>query len=184
MKITLGPKNCLYPLPTTIVGAMVNGKPNYLAIAHVGIVGGNISVSMNKRHYTNAGIKENGTFSVNIPSWEIIENADYCGIASGKDIDKAKLFETFYGSLRTAPMIKECVINMECRLSRTIDFPQNDVFVGEIVETFCDDSCLSDGIVDFEKVHPILFVMSDRSYFKLGERSAKAWEIGKRQGEK
>ena len=69
MKVNLGVKNCLYPLPTTIVGATVKGKPNFLAIAHVGVIAGiNVPVSMNKRHYTNAGINENGTFSVNIPS--------------------------------------------------------------------------------------------------------------------
>ena len=69
MKINLGVKNCLYPLSTTIVGAMVNGKPNFLTIAHVGIMTGiNISINMNKQHYTNAGIKGNGTFPVNIPS--------------------------------------------------------------------------------------------------------------------
>jgi len=78
MKISLGAKNCLYPLPTTIVGATVNGKPNFLAIAHVGIMAGiDVSISMNKRHYTNAGIKENGTFSVNIPSWDMVEETDY-----------------------------------------------------------------------------------------------------------
>ena len=56
MKGNLGVKNCLYPLPTTIARAMVNRKPNFLAIAHVGVMAGiNVSVSINKRHCTNAG---------------------------------------------------------------------------------------------------------------------------------
>ena len=69
MKIELGAKNCLYPLPTVLVGALVNGKPNYITIAHVGIMDlESVSLSMNKRHYTNSGIKTNKTFSINIPS--------------------------------------------------------------------------------------------------------------------
>lgn len=180
MKIKLGAKNCLYPMPTTLAGANVNGKPNYITIAHVGIMDfGSISLSMNKVHYTNAGIKENGTFSVNIPSVEMVKETDYCGLVSGKNVEKSPLFENFYGKLGTAPMIKECPINMECRLIQIVDFPKYDVFVGEIIETYCDEQYLADGVVNFAKVQPILFVMNDRSYWKLGERFAKAWSIGK-----
>lgn len=180
MKVSLGAVNCLYPMPTTLVGANVNGKPNYIAIAHVGIMDlDSISLSMAKIHYTNAGIKENETFSVNIPSVEMVQETDYCGLVSGRKVDKGALFETFYGKLKTAPMIKGCPVNMECRLIRTIDFPRHDLFVGEIVETYCDERCLKDGVVDFSKVNPILFVMNDKSYWRLGERFAKAWSIGK-----
>lgn len=78
MKTEVGAKNCLYPLPTTLVGALVDGKPNYVTIAHVGIMDpGSVSLGMNKVHYTNAGVKENGTFSVNIPSAKIVKETDY-----------------------------------------------------------------------------------------------------------
>ena len=180
MKTKLGAKNCLYPMPTTLVGATVMGKPTFITIAHVGIMDlGSVSLGMNKIHYTNAGIKENGTFSVNIPSIEMVKETDYCGLVSGKNVDKGELFEVFYGELKTAPMIAECPINMECRLIQTVDFPRHDIFVGEIVETYCDESCLTDGVVDFSKVEPILFVMNDKSYWKLGERLARAWHVGK-----
>ena len=179
MKAKLGAKNCLYPLPTTLVGANVDGKPNYITMAHVGIMDpGSISLGMHKSHHTNGGIKANKTFSVNIPSVEMVKETDYCGIVSGKKIDKAKLFETFYGKLETAPMIRPCPLNMECRLIQTVDFPNHDVFVGEVVETYCDEEVLTDGIVDFAKIQPILFVVNDRSYWKLGERFAKAWNVG------
>ncbi len=55
----------------------------------------------------------------------------------------------------------------------------SDLFIGQVVETYGDDSRLTDGIVDFSKVHPILFVMNDRGYYRLGEHAARAWEIGK-----
>src|SRR5512137_264508 len=100
MKAKLGAKNCLYPLPTVLVGANVGGKPNYVTIAHVGIMDpGSVSLGMNKAHYTNAGIKKNGTFSVNIPDESLVVKADYCGLVSGKKADKGALFKTFYGKL-------------------------------------------------------------------------------------
>jgi flavin reductase (DIM6/NTAB) family NADH-FMN oxidoreductase RutF len=185
MKTQIGARNCLYPLPTTLIGATVNGKPNYITIAHVGIMDHqSISLSMAKTHHTNAGIKEHGTFSVNIPSVGLVEKTDYCGLVSGKYTDKSRLFKTFYGKLKTAPMIEECPINMECKLAKTIDFPNHDVFVGEIVTTYCNNDLLKDGVPDISKLEPILFVMNDRSYWKLGERLADAWQVGKRQEHK
>jgi flavin reductase (DIM6/NTAB) family NADH-FMN oxidoreductase RutF len=181
MRIKLGPKNCLYPLPTTLIGAIANGKPNFLAIAHVGIMDlGSVSLGMAKTHYTNKGIKENKTFSINIPSENMVEKTDYCGLVSGRDVNKGALFETFYGKLKTAPMIDECPINMECELIKTVDFPDHDIFIGRIVETYCDDKVLENGVIDFSKVKPILFVMNDRSYWKLGGKLARAWNVGKK----
>jgi flavin reductase (DIM6/NTAB) family NADH-FMN oxidoreductase RutF len=181
LKIDIGSKNCLYPLPTTLVGANVKGQPTYITIAHVGIMDlGSISLGISKTHYTNSGIKENRTFSVNIPSVEMIQKTDYCGLVSGRDVNKASLFETFYGLLKTAPMIKECPINMECELFKIVDFPNHDVFIGKIVKTYCDDTVLEEGVVNFAKVEPILFVMNDGSYWNLGKRLAKAWNEGKK----
>jgi flavin reductase (DIM6/NTAB) family NADH-FMN oxidoreductase RutF len=180
MKVSLGATNSLYPLPTTIVGATVNGKPNYITIAHVGVMAiGHISVSMNRRHYTNAGIVEHGTFSVNIPPVEMVQETDYFGLVSGADVDKGAMVETFYGELGNAPMIAACPINIECRVVRTVDFPKHDVFIGAVANTYCDEACLTEGVVDFAKVMPILFVMNDRSYWQIGAQFAKAWEVGK-----
>ncbi len=178
MKISRGTQNCLYPMPLVLIGANINGKPNYIAIAHVGIMDFfTISVSIGKTYYTNTGIRENNTFSVNIPSVEMLREVEYCGVTSGKTTDKAKLFENFYGKLQTAPMIKECPINTECRLVETIDFPNHNIFVGEIAETYYDEQYMTNGVLDFSKIQPILFIMNDLSYWKLGERLAKAWNV-------
>jgi flavin reductase (DIM6/NTAB) family NADH-FMN oxidoreductase RutF len=180
MKKKLGALNCLYPMPVTLVGANVRGKPNYITMAHVGIMTRNvISLGMGKVHYTNAGIKENGTFSVNIPSEEMVKETDYCGIVTGKNTDKAALFDNFYGELKTAPMISACPINMECKLVETVDFPTHDVFVGEIVATYCDEEILTEEMVDHSRVRPMLFDMNSKSYWRLGQRFAKCWNIGK-----
>jgi flavin reductase (DIM6/NTAB) family NADH-FMN oxidoreductase RutF len=180
LKISLGARNCLYPIPTTLAGANVAGKATFITIAHVGILDyTTISLGINKAHYTNAGIRENGAFSVNIPSEAMLKVTDYCGLVSGRKVDKGALFTVFYGSLGTAPLIEECPVNMECRLVHVVDRPNHDVFIGEIVETHCDEAVLTDGVVDFAKVQPFLFAMNDKSYWRLGERLARAWSVGK-----
>jgi flavin reductase (DIM6/NTAB) family NADH-FMN oxidoreductase RutF len=68
---------------------------------------------------------------------------------------------------------------MECKLVRTVDLPKHDVFFGEIVTTYCDNTLMKDNVIEIGKVNPILFVMNDRSYWKLGEKLADAWKIGK-----
>jgi flavin reductase (DIM6/NTAB) family NADH-FMN oxidoreductase RutF len=86
-------------MPTTLVGALVNGKPNYSTIAHVGILDpGTVSLGMIKVHHSNAGIKENGTFSVNIPSAKLVRETDYCGLVSGKSLDKVRFSGRFMGN--------------------------------------------------------------------------------------
>jgi flavin reductase (DIM6/NTAB) family NADH-FMN oxidoreductase RutF len=180
----LGVVNALYPMPTTLVGATVAGRPNFITIAHVGIMNHGkpqfISLGMAKVHYTNAGIKENKTFSVCIPSEDLMVKTDYCGITTGKTTDKAALFELFYGELKTAPMILACPVCMECRLERIVDFPTHDVFVGEIVETYARESVLGkDGGVDIAKLKPLLFDMSSKKYWSLGKALGNCWNAGK-----
>jgi flavin reductase (DIM6/NTAB) family NADH-FMN oxidoreductase RutF len=169
MKKKLDGINVLYPTPTTIVGAMVNGKPNFLTIAHIGIVNHAkpflISLSLGKAHYTNAGIKENKALSVNIPSEELVVETDYVGIVSGKKTDKSGVFDIFYGELEIAPMIRTCPLNMEYKLYDTYDTPTHDLFIGEIVQTYADEAVLSDGKVDITRVRPLLF---DMSSIKIG----------------
>ncbi len=188
MKKTLDGINVLYPTPTTIVGAIVDGKPNFITIAHIGIVNHAkpylISLSMAKPHYSNIGIKENKAFSVNIPSENLVVETDYVGLVSGKKTDKANVFEVFYGSLEQAPMITACPINMECTLYDTYDTPTHDLFIGEIVETYADESVLKDGKVDLSRVKPLLFDMSSIQYWSIGNPLAKCWNVGKKMKQK
>ena len=183
MKIKLGGINVLYPTPTVLVGAIVEGKPNFLTIAHIGIVNHAkpflISMSLGKVHFTNAGIKENEAFSVNLPSENLVVKTDYVGMVSGKKTDKSGVFEIFYGELAKAPMIEDCSLNMECKLYDVYDTPTHDLFIGEIVETYAEESILSEGKVDIAKVKPLLFDMSSIKYWSLGESIADCWNVGK-----
>ena len=174
MKVELGPKSYLYPAIVVVVGTHVSGKPNYAPVAHTGLLGNRISIFIEKKNHTYQGIQENRTFSINIPSSDQLVLVDYCGLVSGREVDKSALFTTFYGELKTAPMIEECPINTECRVESMVEFETwGDGFVVEIVATYCDDSVLTEGKVDLRKVDPYFISARDLYYYGLGERIAR-----------
>ncbi len=182
-KISLGSVIPAYPMPVSLVGAHVDGKPNFLAVAWFTMAGykpPRIAICLGKGHYTNPGIKENRTFSVCLPSEDMVEKTDYCGIVSGKKTDKSEVFDLFYGDLKTAPMIKDCPLCAECVLAEIIEGGLNEIFVGEIKGTYTEDRYLTDGKPDFRKMKPLILSQPDTSYWSLGEEVAKAWNIGKR----
>jgi flavin reductase (DIM6/NTAB) family NADH-FMN oxidoreductase RutF len=181
-KIDLGAKVAPYPMPVIVVGANVKGKANFLAAAwfmSAGISPPKVAIALNKAHYTNRGIKENKTFSVNIPSEDMMKATDYCGLISGLKADKSGVFAVFYGNLKTAPMIAECPVNLECRLDKVIDNGSHEMFIGDIVSTFTEEKYLTTGTVDIKKVNPFMLSLNHRIYYALGEQKGKAWEAGK-----
>lgn len=179
----IGAVNALYPMPTILVGATVNGKPNFLTVAHVGILNHGtpqyLSIGLGKMHYSNAGINQNRTFSICMPSEELMVETDYCGLKTGKKVDKAALFDLFYGELKTAPMIRQCPVNMELRLHDVLDFDTHDIFIGELVQTYADDKVLTNGKIDVAKLRPLLFDMASVKYWRLGEAVGNCWNVGK-----
>jgi len=184
MKRNLGPVNALYPSLTTIVGAVVNGRPNFLAVAHVGIMNHGqpqyVSFGLNKKHHTNRGIAEHGEFSVCIPGEGLVVETDYVGLVSGRNTDKSQVFELFQGELAHAPLILDCPVCMECRLARVVEFATHDVFIGEIIATHADEAVLrEDGVIDIAKVRPLLFDMASVKYWSLGTELASCWSAGK-----
>jgi flavin reductase (DIM6/NTAB) family NADH-FMN oxidoreductase RutF len=182
-KIPLGAKTFLYPMPVALIGAMVNNKPNYMPVAWCTIVEDNpplILAVLDKNHYTAAGIRKNKCFSVNIPGANIITAVDYCGIYSGKKRDKSSVFTSFFGKLKTVPMVKECPLNLECTLFKTLSLGLDvNIFVGEIVETYCNKTCLTKGIPDVAKMKTFVYTTKDRQYRAIGKIFAKAWSVGK-----
>ena len=180
MKEKLGATNALYPLVTAIVGATVDGKPDFATIAHVGIAHlKGITLGMGKIHLTNEGIKANRTFSVNLPSEDMMVVTDHIGMVSGRSEDKSGIFDLFYGELDTAPMIEQCKVTMELKLIEHVETPTHDLFVGEVVGTYADLGVLTNGIIDIAKLKPLLFDMSSKKYWSLGKPLAKCWSVGK-----
>ena len=179
----LGPVNALYPMPTTLVGTVINHKINFLAVAHVGILNHGepqyLSIGLSKAHYSNQGIITNKSFSICLPNRQIMAQTDYCGIVTGKNTDKSKVFDTFFGEVPGAPMISECPVNMELKLHEVLDFNTHDIFIGELVQTYADPSVLTNGKIDMAKLDPLLFDMASKKYWAIGQAVGDCWREGK-----
>ncbi|HJD34337.1 MAG TPA: flavin reductase family protein, partial [Candidatus Mediterraneibacter tabaqchaliae] len=107
MKKNIGKSLALYPTPLVVVGTMVHGKPNYVLVGHVGIIGHDrIMVSLAKPHYTNQGIKETKALTVNIVDEAMLKKADRTGCVSGNKVDKSEMFR-FHTEGTGAPVIDE-----------------------------------------------------------------------------
>jgi flavin reductase (DIM6/NTAB) family NADH-FMN oxidoreductase RutF len=182
-KINLGSTIPAYPMPVSLVGAYVDGKPNFMAVAWFTMASykpPRIAITLGKGHYTNPGIRENKTFSLCLPSEDMVEITDYCGIVSGKKTDKSEIFDLFYGELKTAPLIRDCPLCIECKLVEIVESGLNEIFIGEIMGIYTEERFLTDGKLDFKKMQPLILSQPDTSYWRLGGQVGKAWNIGKR----
>lgn len=183
-KKQFSPKPYFYPKPAVLVGAMVRGRPNFLVIANCGIAAWEpptIFISSSRNHYTNLGIRKHQVFSVNIPSAKLASAVDYCGIYSGRRVDKSRVFEVFFGELKDAPLIRECPVNYECRVTRTWRWATEEVFCGEIVAIHVDERCLTAGRPDIRKINPLIYSTSDKKYYRLGAEIGRAYQLGKKK---
>ena len=184
-KIVVGPQTLIYPMPTLLVGANIDDKPNFMTVAWGGIANGEppmISAAIRHTRHTLKGIRQNEAFSVNIPSADMVREADYCGITSGAKVDKVEAcqFEVFYGKLGNAPLIEQCPVNLGCKVIHILDLGSHALVIGRIEETHVSESCLTDGKPDVSKIRPITYVMSPATrYQALGEVLAKAFSVGK-----
>ncbi len=184
-KILMGPETLIYPQPALLIGANVNGKPNFLTVAWSGIANGEppmISIAIRHNRYTLGGIRQNMTFSVNVPSTDMVRETDYCGIVSGSEVDKVEVcrFKVFYGKLRSAPLIEQCPVNLECKVIHSLDLGSHLLVVGRIEETHVSESCLTDGKPDIDKINPFSYITDpDSQYQAVGEVIGKAYSIGK-----
>ena len=181
MKKNIGSVIGLYPTPTTIVGTVIGDKVTWINIAHIGIIGlDSIMLSMRKSHYSNEGIKKNKTVSVNLVSEDMLIEADYVGIVSGKSVDKSQVFKYHMGELKNAPIIDKSPLAMECEVVDIYDTKDYDNFILKVIHTHVEEDMLDEsGNINYEKVRPILFEMPTRSYLKTGDVVAKCWNIGK-----
>ena len=184
-KISMGPKPWIYPMPALLVGANVDGKPNFMAVGWGSIANREppmISVALRHARYTLIGIRQNLTFSVNIPSTDMVRETDYCGLISGSDANKVEVcqFKVFYGKLDNTPLIEQCPINLECKVVHILDLGTHSLIVGRIEETHVSESCLTDGKPDVSKIKPLTYITAPAErYQALGEIIAKAFSIGK-----
>lgn len=184
MKVRFEQKNlfCL-PWTQTILGTHLNGKVNFMALDWLTRVNVNPAmqgICVNKNHASHEAILATGEYSVNVPSVAMMEATDYVGLVSGKRVDKSDLFRVFYGELTAAPMIADCPITMECKVSQPVDLPTHTFFIAEIVNIYTEERFMTDKQLDMKKINPFLLTMPDNTYWSLGERIGKAWNAGKK----
>lgn len=189
MKVKLGPQRLIAPFPSVLLvtGNMVDA--NIVTIAWISMLTGNpptLGVSVGSRGYSGEQIKKNKNFSVNIASVETMDEADFCGITSGRDTDKFDVskFTKIPSSFIDSPIIKECPINVECKLVKANMVGSTNHFIGEILETHIDSDKINDpedkGSAIVEAINPLIYFSGVREYRKIGEKIGDAYKTGKK----
>ena len=179
-KKNIGSKLALYPMPVTVVGAEVNGKVNWLLVAHVGIIGHDrILVSMSDKHYTNQGIIESKKLSVNLVDRKMLPKADYVGSVSGANTDKSHEFLFHWGE-NGSPVIDASPLVMECNVVDIYKSDGFDNFICSIANTYAAPEVLDgNGKLDYTRLKPDLFAFPTYSYIATGEIISKCMNFYK-----
>lgn len=186
MKTTLKqPLPLIYPVPIILAGALVDGIPNYVTIGDTGLMGIKpplVFISSHVNHHTNLGILTHKTFSINLPNTDLLAKVDYCGIVSGADVDKSALFTNFLGELKTAPMIEECPVNLECQVLKEFKIEHRQIFVGEVIVTHIDSQLLVHegeqvSLPGMSALNPILYAL-DNQYYRTGQKIGTGYHEG------
>ena len=184
MKKNIGNALALYPTPLVVVGAIVDNKPNYVLVGHLGIIGHDrIMISLSNAHYTNKGIKETRSLSVNIVDKGMLPKADYVGCVSGKHIDKSAVFKYSLGKTG-APIIEESPVSMDCIVEDIYVTDGFESFICKISDVYADEKYLDkNGKIDYEELKPILFEMPTYKYLESGDVIGDCMKLNKRVDE-
>jgi len=180
-KINIEVNKIGYPMPVVIIGTEVNGRANFMTAAwvtNVNLEPPMLAICLSKDHLTSKAIQENKVFSVNFPDRALAVKADYCGLKSGKEVNKSNIFKIFYGKEQNSPLIEECPLSLSCKLFEVIHVTGDLLIIGEAVEAFSDESYLNQGEPDVKKMDLLIFTMPDNKYWSLGDYIGQAFEIG------
>jgi flavin reductase (DIM6/NTAB) family NADH-FMN oxidoreductase RutF len=165
----------LYPLPAVMVSCAREGeKPNILTVAWVGTVCSDpamISISVRPERYSYDMIRETGEFVVNLTTKKLAYAADYCGVRSGRDVDKFKtlhLTPLKAEKLQFAPIIAESPVNIECRVTEVKELGSHHMFLAEVLGVDVDEAYMNEK-GKFELNQTGLLTYSHGEYFTLGQ---------------
>jgi flavin reductase (DIM6/NTAB) family NADH-FMN oxidoreductase RutF len=189
MKKSIGAKTLLFPTPVLMVGTYdQDGKPNLMNAAWGGICCSQppcVAVSLRKATYSYAAIIDRAAFTVGIACESKMVEADYVGIASGRDVDKFAVtgLTAVRSELVDAPYAAEFPVVLECRLLHTLEIGLHTQFVGEILDVKADAGVLGeDGLIDIMKIKPLIFDTSHKGYHGVGPQLGRAFSVGKTKG--
>ncbi|MBO5336686.1 MAG: flavin reductase family protein [Lachnospiraceae bacterium] len=169
------PGNMLYPLPVVMVSmADTDGKPNIITLAWVGTVCSDpamVSISVRPERYSYPILKKTGEFVINLTTKDLAYATDYCGVKSGRDVDKFKEMglTPIPATHIKAPMIEESPVNIECRVKEIIPLGSHDMFLSEVLAVHADEKYMDEKHkFHLEQSEPIIY--SHGSYLTCGEQ--------------
>lgn len=169
------PGNMLYPLPVVMVSMTdKDGKYNIITIAWAGTVCTDppmVSISVRPERYSYSILRESGEFVINLTTRKLVYATDYCGVKSGRDVDKFReLGLTPAAASRVrAPMIGESPVHLECRVSEVIDLGSHAMFLAEVVAVHAEEQYMdAQHKFHLEQAEPIVY--SHGAYLLCGEQ--------------
>jgi flavin reductase (DIM6/NTAB) family NADH-FMN oxidoreductase RutF len=171
-KVVKQPFVALRPVPTVLVSCGHGERANIITIAWTGILCSDppqVGIGVRPSRHSHGLIQETGEFVVNVPGEELLDEVEHCGFISGREEDKfaAPGLTPTPGSAVQTPIITECPINIECRLTHTLSLGSHDLFIGQVVAVQLNQEVLDErGRVDNSKLNPILFTGNE--YWGLG----------------
>lgn len=176
--------NMVYPLPAVMVSCGRRGeRPNILTVAWTGTVCTNpamVYISVRPERYSYDIIRETGEFVINLTTGKLARAADYCGVRSGRDVDKWKEMHLTRGKaekLQFAPVIKESPVNLECRVSEIKELGSHHMFLAKVLAVQVDEDYMKKN-GKFELNDSGLITYSHGEYFSLGNRKGKfGWSV-------
>lgn len=173
-KVAWKPGNMLYPVPAVMVTtADGKGQDDIVTLAWVGTVNSDppmVSISVRKERFSHHMLMETGEFAINLVTEELTRAMDYCGVRSGRDVDKfAEMGLTRVpGTKIGVPVIGESPVNLECRVRQVIELGSHDMFLADILAVQVDD-CYMDEKGSFHLDESRLVTYSHGTYFGLGK---------------
>lgn len=185
MKKSFGAKTLIFPAPVWCVGTYdAKNHPNVMTIAWGGICCSKppcVTISLRKATYTYNNIMQRLAYTLSVPSVKYAKEADYFGIASGRDEDKFK--KTGLTPVKSvvvdAPYVGEFPMVLECRVIHYYEIGLHTHFVGEILDVKIEESVLNEeGKPDIKKVQPFVLSPETSQYNAIGECIGKAFSIG------
>ena len=185
-KKTLGAVPLVYPIPIVLVGSMVNDRANFTEVGDCAVMGINpalVTISLAATHHSTGGVDAHGEFSINFPNTDLIAKADYCGIVSGRDVDKSRLFTVFAGELAHAPLIEECPVGLECRVLETVQIKHRRIFIAEVVQCHIDETYVEacddrKSVASLRRLDPLIYALDNR-YYKIGDPIGTGYAEGR-----
>ena len=168
------PGNMLYPLPVVMVSvADAQGNANIITIGWVGTINTNppmVSISVRPERHSWHMLKESGEFVINLTTKDLVYAADYCGVKSGREVDKfaACGLTAVPGQEVKAPLIAESPVNIECRVTEVKSLGSHDIFLAEVVAVHADEKYMDEkNRFHLEKAQPVVY--SHGTYYLCGE---------------